>query len=62
MEQRCVEHLRRPRATVERSLKNSCRQNDVILRGVVIGVHSGGGHAPSAKTKGTQFNENDRQR
>lgn len=42
-------HLRRPRATVERSLKDSCRQNHVVLRGIVIGVHGRRGHAPSAE-------------
>lgn len=41
-----------PRSTIERSLKDSSRQDHVILGGVVIGVHSWGGHAPPAKTKG----------
>lgn len=50
-----VEHLRRPRTTVEGSLKNSCRQNDVVLRGVVVRVHSRRGHAPSTKIKATKL-------
>lgn len=53
-----VKHSRRPRTAVEGSLENSCRQDDVILGGVVVRVHSGRGHAPSTKER-IKAREND---
>lgn len=46
-----VDGLRRPGTTIERSLKNSGRQDHVILGGVVICIHGWRGHAPPAETK-----------
>lgn len=56
-----VKHLRRPGRTIERSLENPCRQSDVVLGGVVVCVHSRGGHAPPAERRGTKLIQSDRQ-
>lgn len=46
-----VEDLLQPCSTIERSLKNSCRQNHLILGWVVICIHGRRGHAPPTKNK-----------
>ena len=38
-----------PRTAVEGRLEDPCRQNHLILGGVVVSVHRGRGHAPPAR-------------
>lgn len=54
-----VKHLRRPGRTIERSLENPCRQNDVVLGGVVVRVHRRGGHAPPTDRRGRKLLQRD---